>query len=117
MLRLKKIPSGIRAVQAGALTDAFDRDIAPESPERQDFDRARNFRALAARRGESTANLAYRYALSLDNVDTVVLGVKNREELAECIAAEEAGPLALEEAREVESSVGPAQTELCVNCE
>jgi hypothetical protein len=36
--------------------------------------------------------LAHRYALSLD-IDTLVLGVKNRQELAECIAAAEAGPL------------------------
>jgi hypothetical protein len=29
----------------------------------------------------------------MEGVDTVVLGVKNREELAECLAAEAAGPL------------------------
>ena len=36
--------------------------------------------------------IAHRYALSLD-IDTLVLGVKNREELADCVAAAEAGPL------------------------
>ena len=33
-------------------------------------------------------------ALSMSGVDTVVLGVKNRAELAECVRAEAAGPLA-----------------------
>ena len=37
--------------------------------------------------------MAHRYALSLPNIDTVVLGVKNRAELAQCVAAEAAGPL------------------------
>jgi aryl-alcohol dehydrogenase-like predicted oxidoreductase len=36
--------------------------------------------------------IAHRYALSLD-IDTLVLGVKNREELAACVAAADAGPL------------------------
>jgi aryl-alcohol dehydrogenase-like predicted oxidoreductase len=98
----------IRAVQAGALTDALDRELPPDDPDRRDFDRAAGFRALAARRGESAAFLAHRYALSLDHVDTVVLGVKNRIELDECVAAEEAGPLAEHELRELESSVGLA---------
>jgi aryl-alcohol dehydrogenase-like predicted oxidoreductase len=37
--------------------------------------------------------VAPRYALAMDGVDTVVLGVKNRAELAQCLTAEEAGPL------------------------
>ena len=41
----------------------------------------------------SAAALAHRYALSMENVDTVVLGCKNRAELRECVAAAEAGPL------------------------
>ncbi len=41
----------------------------------------------------STAALAHRYALTMPGVDSVVLGVKNRAELAECVAAAEAGPL------------------------
>jgi aryl-alcohol dehydrogenase-like predicted oxidoreductase len=98
----------IRAVQAGALTDSLDRELPPDDPDRRDFDRAAGFRALAARRGESAAFLAHRYALSVDQVDTVVLGVKNRIELAECVAAEEAGPLAQDELRELEGSVGRA---------
>src|SRR5215472_14067839 len=48
------------------------------------------FRRLAAEFGVTPAALAHRYALSLD-IDTLVLGVKNRQELAECVAAVEAG--------------------------
>ena len=36
----------------------------------------------------SAAALAHRYALSMPGVDTVVLGVKNRQELKECLQAE-----------------------------
>jgi aryl-alcohol dehydrogenase-like predicted oxidoreductase len=84
---------GIRAVQAGALTDTLDRDLDPDHPARVDYDRAAPFRALAAEVGETAASLAHRYALSMSGVDTVVLGVKNRAELAECVRAAEAGPL------------------------
>ena len=41
----------------------------------------------------SPALLAHRYALSMEHVSTVVLGVKNRIELQECLAAEKLGPL------------------------
>jgi aryl-alcohol dehydrogenase-like predicted oxidoreductase len=83
---------GIRAVQAGALTSALDRPLPAEHPEMRDYARAAGFRRLAAELGMTPALLAHRYALSLP-VDTVVLGVKNRRELAECVAAAEAGPL------------------------
>jgi aryl-alcohol dehydrogenase-like predicted oxidoreductase len=83
---------GIRAVQAGALTAAIDRPLPAEHPEMQDYARAAPFRQLAAELNDNPAVLAHRYALSLA-VDTVVLGVKNRQELAECVAAAEAGPL------------------------
>jgi aryl-alcohol dehydrogenase-like predicted oxidoreductase len=86
---------GIRAVQAGALTAAIDRPLPPDHAERHDYARAAPFRALAAQLGINPAVLAHRYALSLD-IDTLVLGVKNRRELAECVAAEEAGPLDLD---------------------
>lgn len=84
---------GIRAVQAGALTDALDRTLPDGHPELADFDRAASFRAIAADEGQSAAYLAHRYALSMEGVSTVVLGVKNREELRECVEAEAAGPL------------------------
>ena len=39
------------------------------------------------------ALVAHQYALDMDGVDTVVLGVKNRAELAQCVEAEALGPL------------------------
>jgi aryl-alcohol dehydrogenase-like predicted oxidoreductase len=84
---------GIRAVQAGALTAAIDRTLSPNSPDIRDYDRAAPFRVLCARWGEDPAYVAHRYALSLPDIDTVVLGVKNRAELAQCVAAEAAGDL------------------------
>jgi len=83
---------GIRAVQAGALTATLDRPLPEDHPEMRDYARAAGFRDLAAELGDNPAVLAHRYALSLD-IDTLVLGVKNRRELAECVAAAEAGPL------------------------
>ncbi len=84
---------GIRAVQGGALTDALDRDLPADHPERRDFERAAPLRALARELGTTAAALAHRYALAMDGVDTVVLGVKNRAELDECLRAEADGPL------------------------
>jgi aryl-alcohol dehydrogenase-like predicted oxidoreductase len=84
---------GIRAVQAGALTNAIDREMSPNYPDVADYRRAKPFRALCAEWGEDPAYVAHRYALSMPNIDTVVLGVKNRAELAQCLAAEAAGPL------------------------
>jgi aryl-alcohol dehydrogenase-like predicted oxidoreductase len=84
---------GIRAVQAGALTAAVDRALSTNSPDRLDYERAAPFRALCAAWGEDPAYVAHRYALGVDGVDTLVLGVKNRAELAQCLAAEAAGPL------------------------
>ncbi len=86
---------GIRAVQAGALTAAIDRPLPTDHPEVRDYERAAGFRRLAAELGKDPAILAHRYALSLD-IDTLVLGVKNRQELAGCVAAAEAGPLSQE---------------------
>jgi aryl-alcohol dehydrogenase-like predicted oxidoreductase len=97
---------GIRAVQAGALTDSFDREIPHGHPERLDYDRAAPFRAIAAEHGVSAAALAHRYALSVDGVDTVILGVKNREELRECLAAERDGPLDAELVTRIDHAVG-----------
>ncbi|MFC7624122.1 aldo/keto reductase [Microlunatus sp. GCM10028923] len=88
---------GIRAVAAGSLTDSVDRQVAEDSAVAVDYARAEGFRRLAADLGESAASLAHRYALSVPGVATVVLGVKNRDELAECVAAEERGPLGAEE--------------------
>jgi aryl-alcohol dehydrogenase-like predicted oxidoreductase len=87
---------GIRAVQAGALTDAIDRELPEDHPIRADFYRAAPLRHLADQLGESTASLAHRYALGMPDVDTVVIGVKNRAELRDCLTAENKGPLAPE---------------------
>ena len=51
------------------------------------------YRALAAELGMSAADLGHRYALAMADVDTVVLGIKNREELRACLACADAGPL------------------------
>ena len=42
------------------------------------------------------AYLAHSYALSMQGVDTVVLGIKNRSELTECLAAEADGRMSQE---------------------
>jgi aryl-alcohol dehydrogenase-like predicted oxidoreductase len=101
---------GIRAVQAGALTTALDRPLPPDHAEMRDFARAVGFRRLAAELGTSPAALAHRYALSL-GVDTLVLGVKNRIEFAECVAAGEAGPLPAEMMARIDQSVDRAARE------
>jgi aryl-alcohol dehydrogenase-like predicted oxidoreductase len=95
---------GIRVVQAGALTSAIDRPLPPDHPEMRDYARAAGFRRLAAELGITPATLAHRYALALD-IDTLVLGVKNRQELAECLAAAEAGPLPAELMARVDATV------------
>ena len=94
---------GIRAVQAGALVDVPDRPL--QGAEAADFERAAPFRTLAKELGTTAAALAHRYALSMSGVSTVVLGVKNREELEECVAAEAAGPLAPEVIARIDAAV------------
>ena len=99
---------GIRAVQAGALTDVIDRELPEGHGDALDFDRAAPFRDLARELGESPAALAHRYALSMPGVSTVVLGVKNREELRECVDAEARGPLDAELMARIDAAVGRA---------
>ncbi len=94
---------GIRAVQAGALTREFDRQVSPNSPDTRDYERAAPYRELCARWGEDPAVIAHRYALAIDGVDTVILGVKNRIELAQCLSAEAAGPLAPSAVNEIDA--------------
>ncbi len=96
---------GIRAVQAGALTDAIDRELPDDHLDLADYHRAAPFRALARELGAPPAALAHRYALSMEGVSTVVLGVKNREELRECLAAEERGPLDSETMARIDAAV------------
>ena len=68
------------------------------------FARASGFRRLAEEIGVTPAALAHRYALSLD-IDTLVLGVKNRAELADCVTAADAGPLPPELMARVDGAV------------
>ena len=89
--------SAIRVVAAGSLTAGLDRRTAPDHPAALDHARAEPFRKLAAELGETPAALAHRYALTVPAVATVILGVKNPAELAECVAAEERGPLTADE--------------------
>ena len=84
---------GIRAVQAGALTSAIDRATSANHPETRDFARAESYRGLCREWGQDPALVAHRYALGMDGVDTLILGVKNRAELSQCLEAEAQGPL------------------------
>jgi aryl-alcohol dehydrogenase-like predicted oxidoreductase len=84
---------GIRAVQAGALTAAIDRALPPEHAETRDFALAAPWRALCREIGEDPAIVAHRYAMAMPGVATVILGVKNRDELRQCLDAETEGPL------------------------
>ena len=94
---------GIRAVQAGALTASFDRDLPDDHADLLDFPRAAPFRALCQEWGEDPAIVAHRYALAMDGVDTVVLGVKNREEMRQIVAAEATGPLSPDQVTDIDN--------------
>jgi aryl-alcohol dehydrogenase-like predicted oxidoreductase len=96
----------IRAVQAGALTSKMDREPHPSGRDKADFDdyeRAESFRELAREWGESPASLAHRYALSIQKVSSVILGVKNTQELKECLEIEKMNQLSEEQIKELEN--------------
>ena len=92
---------GVRAVQAGALTSGLDR--ADNSPTAEDFRRAAPYRALCEQWGEDPAIVAHRYALGIEGVDTLVLGVKNVAELDAALLAERRGPLDAEQVAAIEA--------------
>ncbi len=96
---------GIRAVQAGALTSELDRFKPADNPEMLDFERAAPFRAIAKELELSPAFLAHQYALSIDGPATIVLGVKNRTELRECVGAEVAGPMEPELVQRIDDAI------------
>lgn len=96
---------GIRAVQGGALTSSFDREMPPEHPDYADFIKAEQFRDLAEELGKDPAILAHQYALSLPHVDSVVLGVKNRIELKQCLEAEQRSPLSADLMQQIDATV------------
>jgi aryl-alcohol dehydrogenase-like predicted oxidoreductase len=97
----KDIPIlAIRVVQAGALTSSMDRKPHPSGIDKEDFNdfvKAAPFRALAQEWGASPASLAHRFALSIPKVASVILGVKNKIELAECLQGEAMGKLSDEQ--------------------
>ena len=105
----KNIPIlAIRAVQAGALTSSMDRlphSSGFDQRDFEDFDKAESFRELANEWNESPASLAHRYALSIKGVSSVILGVKNRKELLECIESEAKDVLSESEIKEVENCI------------
>lgn len=84
---------GIRAVATGALTAQLDRPLPTDDATFVDYERAAPYRALCNELGEDPALLAHRYAAGMDGVDTVILGVKNREELTSVVGAVNKGPL------------------------
>ena len=92
---------GVRAVQAGALTSGLDRE--DNSPTAEDFRRAEPYRALCAQWGEDPAISAHRYALGIEGVDTLVLGVKNVAELNQALVAERRGPLDAEQVAAIDA--------------
>lgn len=93
----------IRAVQAGALTSEMDRELPTDDADQRDFDRAAGFRQLAAEWGQTPARLAHRYALAIEGPSSVILGVKNREELFECVQAERDPRLTAAECQQIEA--------------
>ena len=95
---------GVRALAAGALTAKLDRTVDPAAPEALDFTRARGFRTLARQWQLPPDQLAYRYALSMWGVDTIVLGAKNRAELQSFIEAQAAPRLSVDEMAMVRAS-------------
>ena len=97
---------GIRAVQAGALTSELDRELPDDHLDAVDYRRAAPFRELAGTLGQSPAALAHRYALTMEGVSTVVLGVKNRTELQECVEAEAQGPLDADAMARIDAAAG-----------
>lgn len=94
---------GIRAVAAGSLCAEIDRALPDDEATVIDHKAAAPFRALCRTWGEDPAIVAHRYALSMKGVDTVVLGVKNRTELVQCIEAAERGKLSAEEVAAVDA--------------
>ena len=96
---------GIRAVQAGALTLEMDRDPHPSGfdiKDFEDYDKAEPFRKLASKWKMNPSILAHRYALSAEKVSSVILGVKNRDELLECLDAESTGPITQDQINEID---------------
>ena len=84
---------GIRAVPAGALTDALHRTLRETHPEMVDYRRAAPFRGLTREIGSPRPLWRIVIYSRFPAWRPAILGVKNRSELRECVAAAERGPL------------------------
>ena len=58
-----------------------------------DYQNVSEIRELSKELGITTAALAHHYSLSMSDASTIVLGVKNRKELRECIEVEKLGKM------------------------
>ena len=99
---------GIRAVQAGALTLEMDREPHPSGfdiKDFEDYDKAEPFRKLASEWKMNPSILAHRYALSAEKVSSVILGVKNRAELLDCIEAESLGKISQDQISKIDTAL------------
>lgn len=96
---------GIRVVQAGALTPAIDRSVADSDPVARDHRRAAPFFELCRKLGEEPVEMAYRYALGIPGVATLVAGAKNRMEFDVALTAETKGMHSAEEMRLVDRAL------------
>ena len=99
---------GIRAVQAGALTLEMDREPHPsrfDIKDFEDYDKAEPFRKLASEWKTNPSILAHRYALSVKEVSSVILGVKNRAELLDCVEAESLGKLSQDQIKKIDTAL------------
>ena len=72
-----------------------------DKPDFDDYERAKPFRELAKKWGESPASLAHRYALSIQKISSVILGVKNTQELKECLDTLNMNELSEEQLKEL----------------
>ena len=72
-----------------------------DQPDFDDYERAEPFRELAKKWGESPASLAHRYALSIQKISSVILGVKNTQELKECLDTVNMNELSEEQLKEL----------------
>ena len=86
----------------------MDREPHPSGMDKKDFEdyeRAESFRELAKELNESPSKLAYRYALSQNGGSSIILGVKNREELMECLESEQSTRLDKEQINKIEEAI------------
>jgi hypothetical protein len=93
----------IRAVQAGALTSKMDRELPADDPDQLDFDRALDSGSWPLIGGRLRLDWRIVTHFPIPDLGSVILGVKNREELRECLDAERDPRLTLEEIAMVEA--------------